>query len=63
LASWIIVAQAVTNQPPDLEHFVPVLERVQQNTGCDPERVSADSGYFTLRQAQGNRFMIETRAP
>src|SRR6266542_1879257 len=43
----IIVAEAVTNQPPDVEHFAPMLERVVENCGAAPKAVSADSGYFS----------------
>jgi transposase len=45
----IIVAEAVTNQPPDVEHFSPMLERVVENCGEAPSAVSADSGYFSER--------------
>lgn len=43
----IIVAEAVTNQPPDVEHFAPMIERVVENCGAAPKAVSADSGYFS----------------
>ncbi len=43
----IIVAEAVTNQPPDVEHFAPMLERVVENCRAAPRAVSADSGYFS----------------
>jgi transposase len=46
-AHQIIVAQALTNQPPDVEHFIPLLERVVENCGSVPEAVTADSGYFS----------------
>jgi transposase len=46
-ASQIIVAQAVTNQSPDTEHLVPMLDRAQENTGRYPECLSADSGYYS----------------
>jgi transposase len=46
-AHQIIVAQAVTNQSPDPEHLEPMLDRVRHNTGQHPEKVSADSGYYT----------------
>ena len=41
----IIVAQAVSNQPPDVEHLVPMLERTIENCGETPEKLSADAGY------------------
>jgi transposase len=43
----IIVAQALTNQPPDVEHWLPLLERVVENCGAVPEVVTADAGYFS----------------
>lgn len=32
----IIVAQALTNQPPDVDHLVPMVERVVDNCGAAP---------------------------
>jgi transposase len=43
----VIVAQAVTNQPPDVEHLVPVLERVVAHCGRAPDQTTADAGYFS----------------
>src|SRR5205085_4256722 len=43
----IILAPAVTNQPPDCEHFVPMLEAVIENCGRAPDHMSADAGYFS----------------
>jgi transposase len=43
----IIVAQAVTNQPPDVEHLTPMLEQVVTNCGDAPEKFTADAGYFS----------------
>ena len=43
----VIVGQAVTNQPPDVEHFQPLLDQVRDNCGVDPKKVSADSGYWS----------------
>ena len=43
----IIVAQALTNQPPDVEHFVPLLEQVIENCGEAPGFMTADAGYFS----------------
>jgi transposase len=43
----IIVAQAVTNQPPDVEHLVPMLVQAVANCGAKPERLLADAGYFS----------------
>lgn len=45
--SQVIVACAVTNQPPDQEHLVPMLQLVREATGCYPQRTTADSGYWS----------------
>jgi transposase len=47
--SQVIVAHAVTNQPPDQEHLVPMLERVHEHCGRLPERLTADTGYLSQR--------------
>ena len=41
----VIVAEAVTNQPPDAEHWQPMLERAIANCGQTPEAALADNGY------------------
>jgi transposase len=46
-AHQIIVAQDVSNQPPDSEHLVPMLDRVVQNCGATPTKMSADNGYLS----------------
>jgi len=54
-AHQIIVAEALTNQPPDAEHFVPMLHRTVTNCDAVPEAVTADAGYFSeanLRAAE-----------
>jgi transposase len=43
----VIVAQAVTNQAPDVEHLIPMLKRVESTLGRAPERASADNGYYS----------------
>lgn len=43
----VIVAQALTNQPPDVEHLVPMIERVIESCGKAPAKASADAGYFS----------------
>lgn len=43
----IIVAAALSNQAPDAEYFRPMLRRVVENCGAVPERITADSGYFS----------------
>jgi hypothetical protein len=46
-AHQIIVAEAVTNQPPDVEHLVPMIARTVENCGRKPEKMIADAGYFS----------------
>lgn len=45
--SQLVVAHAVTNQPPDTQHLVPMMERVRETCGRMPEQLSADSGYVS----------------
>jgi transposase len=46
-AHQIIVAQVVTNQPPDPEHLVPMLVQTVDNCGAKPEKFIGDAGYFS----------------
>ena len=46
-AHQIIVAQDVSNQSPDAQHMVPMLDRTIANCGAAPEKMSADTGYFS----------------
>jgi transposase len=46
-ANQIIVAYGVSNQSPDCQHLVPMLDRIVDNCGVSPERLSADSGYLS----------------
>jgi hypothetical protein len=43
----IIVAQAVTNQPPDNGNLLPLLRQTQANCGAISEVVTADAGYWS----------------
>lgn len=43
----IIVAAALSNQPPDAQYFGPMLRRVVENCDAVPHRVTADAGYFS----------------
>lgn len=45
--SHVIVACLLSNQPPDAEYFVPVLEEVEANLGRRPDKASADAGYWS----------------
>ena len=48
----IIVAMGVSNQPPDVEHLVPMLERTISNTSQVPETFIADAGYWSEDNAK-----------
>jgi transposase len=52
-ASQVIVAEALTNQAPDQEHLIPVIDRVIASFGVAPEKTSADSGYFSKDNVDG----------
>ena len=43
----VIVAMGVSNQPPDPEHLVPMLERTMANTTKAPRTFIADAGYWS----------------
>jgi hypothetical protein len=43
----IIVAIGVSNQPPDVEHHAPMLERIMANTGAVPKVLIDDAGYWS----------------
>lgn len=48
-ASQIIVAHGLSNQSPDAQYFVPMLDMAVANLGRAPTFVTADSGYFSER--------------
>jgi transposase len=48
----VIVAIGVSNQPPDVEHFEPMLERTITNTGAPPKTFIADAGYWSETNAK-----------
>jgi transposase len=43
----IIVAQGLSNQSPDAEYFIPMLDRIVENCGRVPQRALGDAGYFS----------------
>jgi transposase len=51
----IVVAHALTNQPPDVEHFVPMLHLIRQNLGRKPKKMTADSGYWSEMNVKAAR--------
>jgi transposase len=48
----VIVAQALTNQPPDAEHLPALIERVADNVQDLPKKLSADAGYFSAENVR-----------
>jgi transposase len=48
----VIVAMGVSNQPPDVEHLVPMLERTITNTSQVPKTLIADAGYWSEDNAK-----------
>jgi hypothetical protein len=43
----VIVAVGVSNQPPDVEHLKPMLERIAATAGALPEVITLDAGYWS----------------
>ena len=48
----VIVAEALTNQPPDQSHLVPLLERLARHLRRLPDVLLADAGYFSAANAR-----------
>jgi len=48
----VIVAQGVSNQPPDNHHLQPMLEQTARNTGRQPTAAAADAGYWAPENAE-----------
>jgi transposase/transposase InsO family protein len=48
----VIVAIGVSNQAPDVEHLVPMLERTIASTGTLPVKFIADAGYWSEANAK-----------
>ena len=51
----VIVAQAVTNQAPDVEHLLPMIAQTVANCGEIPEKMLMDAGYYS----DGNACEVE----
>jgi hypothetical protein len=51
----VIVAIGVSNQAPDVEHLVPMLERIETSTGTMPATFIADAGYWSEANAKACR--------
>ncbi len=43
----VIVAVGVNNQPPDVEHLEPMLQRIATTAGALPEVMTLDAGYWS----------------
>ncbi|MCP9793485.1 transposase [Vulcanococcus limneticus Candia 3F8] len=43
----VIVAVGVSNQPPDVEHLEPMLQRIATSAGALPEVMTLDAGYWS----------------
>jgi len=48
----VIVAIGVSNQPPDVEHLVPMLERIATSAGALPDVMTLDAGYWSEDNAK-----------
>jgi len=51
-AHQVIVAQALTNQPPDVEHFEPLMRRAVEGCGRPPKQASLDNGYWSAENVE-----------
>ncbi len=51
-AHQIIIACALTNQPPDVQHFPAMLRLIETNCGALPTAVTADAGYWSAENAR-----------
>ena len=48
----VIVAVGVSNQPPDVEHLEPMLERIATSAGALPDVMTLDAGYWSEDNAK-----------
>jgi len=48
----VIVAVGVSNQPPDVEHLEPMLQRIAATAGALPKVMSLDAGYWSEDNAK-----------
>jgi transposase len=47
----VIVATGVSNQPPDVEHLDPMLQRITASAGALPSVMTMDAGYWSVDNA------------
>jgi hypothetical protein len=48
----VIVAVGVSNQPPDVEHLEPMLQRIATSAGAMPDVMTLDAGYWSEENAR-----------
>ena len=48
----VIVAVGVSNQPPDVEHLEPMLQRIAASAGARPDVMTMDAGYWSEDNAK-----------
>jgi len=48
----VIVAVGMRNQPPDVEHLEPMLERITASAGALPDMMTMDTGYWSEDNAK-----------
>jgi hypothetical protein len=48
----VIVAVGVSNQPPDVEHLEPMLQRITATAGALPDVMTMDAGYWSEDNAK-----------
>ena len=48
----VIVALGVSNQPPDVEHLEPMLQRITATAGARPDVMTMDAGYWSEDNAK-----------
>ena len=48
----VIVAVGVSNQPPDVEHLEPMLQRIATSAGALPDVMTLDAGYWSEENAR-----------
>jgi hypothetical protein len=48
----VIVAVGVSNQPPDVEHLEPMLQRIAASAGALPDVMTMDAGYWSEENAK-----------
>jgi transposase len=50
--SQVVVAAEVTQEANDKQQLAPMVDQIEKNVGLAPEKISADSGYFSQENVQ-----------